>query len=160
MNGESDCSITCTPGVCSGAPCVRGSRVTVFNVVSRLHFGDTQEILLEDYPDWTAQDIAAAIDYCRGLRCIADKPDHYCDNCALRRVDDDESFDEFLDSMAPVQTFTGKEHIDWDKFVGGGTIFLGSMEDLRHNWKGYPCWQWAEELYQREHGTQSDDEQS
>jgi len=42
--------ITIEPGKRSGQPCIRGLRITVFDVLSYLASGMTPEEILEDFP--------------------------------------------------------------------------------------------------------------
>jgi len=46
-----------------GQPCVRGLRITVYDVLSYLASGMTEEEIISDYPDLTAEDIHAALAY-------------------------------------------------------------------------------------------------
>ena len=51
--------IVIDPGVRSGKPCIRGTRITVGDVFDYLGGGMTVEEVLEDFPDLTLQDIQA-----------------------------------------------------------------------------------------------------
>ena len=51
--------ITVEPGKRGGRPCIRGMRITVFDVLSYLAAGMTRDQILEDFPYLTAEDIAA-----------------------------------------------------------------------------------------------------
>jgi uncharacterized protein (DUF433 family) len=53
--------ITIEPGKRSGKPCIRGTRMTVTDVLEYLAGGMTQEELLKDFPDLTAEDIRACL---------------------------------------------------------------------------------------------------
>jgi uncharacterized protein (DUF433 family) len=53
--------ITIEPGKRSGKPCIRGTRMTVTDVLEYLASGMTQEELLKDFPDLTAEDIRACL---------------------------------------------------------------------------------------------------
>lgn len=53
--------ITIEPGKRSGKPCIRGTRMTVTDVLEYLAGGMTQEELLEEFPDLTAEDIRACL---------------------------------------------------------------------------------------------------
>jgi uncharacterized protein (DUF433 family) len=53
--------ITIEPGKRSGKPCIRGTRMTVTDVLEYLAGGMTQEQLLNDFPDLTAEDIRACL---------------------------------------------------------------------------------------------------
>src|ERR1043166_272263 len=46
-----------------GQPCIRGLRITVYDVLSYLASGMTEEEIISDYPDLTAEDIRAALAY-------------------------------------------------------------------------------------------------
>ncbi len=51
--------ITFEPGKRSGQPCIRGLRMTVYDVLDYLAGGMTVEEVLEDFPDLTSDDIRA-----------------------------------------------------------------------------------------------------
>jgi uncharacterized protein (DUF433 family) len=53
--------ITIEPGKRSGKPCIRGTRMTVTDVLEYLAGGMTQEQILNDFPDLTAEDIRACL---------------------------------------------------------------------------------------------------
>ena len=53
--------ITIEPGKRSGKPCIRGTRMTVTDVLEYLAGGITQEELLAEFPDLTAEDIRACL---------------------------------------------------------------------------------------------------
>ncbi len=53
--------ITIEPGKRSGKPCIRGTRMTVTDVLEYLAGGMTQEQLLRDFPDLRAEDIQACL---------------------------------------------------------------------------------------------------
>lgn len=55
--------ITIEPGKRGGKPCIRGMRITVYDVLSYLAAGMTYEELLEDFPYLTKQDILACLSY-------------------------------------------------------------------------------------------------
>lgn len=55
--------ITLEPGKRGGRPCIRGLRVTVYDVLSYLASGMTEEELLADFPYLTVQDIRACLAY-------------------------------------------------------------------------------------------------
>ncbi|MCY7311539.1 MAG: DUF433 domain-containing protein [Chitinophagaceae bacterium] len=63
--------ITILPDVCNGKPTVRGLRITVHTMLSHLAAGDIAKDILHAYPDLTADDIKACLDYAAS---IADKP--------------------------------------------------------------------------------------
>ena len=53
--------ITVTPGVRSGKPCIKGTRITVYDVLEYLAGGMTETQILADFPDLTAEDIRACL---------------------------------------------------------------------------------------------------
>ncbi len=53
--------ITIEPGKRSGKPCIRGLRITVYDVLEYLASGMTEAEILADFPDLTALDIRACI---------------------------------------------------------------------------------------------------
>lgn len=53
--------ITVEPGKRGGRPCVRGMRITVYDVLSYLAAGMTQPEILDDFPYLTADDIQACL---------------------------------------------------------------------------------------------------
>jgi uncharacterized protein (DUF433 family) len=53
--------ITIDPAKRSGKPCIRGMRITVYDVLDNLAAGMTQEQLLADFPYLTADDIRACL---------------------------------------------------------------------------------------------------
>ena len=55
--------ITVEPGKRGGKPCIRGLRITVYEVLEYLASGMTQEQVLHDFPYLTAEDIQACLAY-------------------------------------------------------------------------------------------------
>ena len=55
--------ITCDSTVCSGKPCIKGTRIPVHIVLDLLAAGDDFENILHAYPNITEQDIRACIKY-------------------------------------------------------------------------------------------------
>ncbi len=53
--------ITIEPGKRSGKPCIRGLRMTVYDVLEYLASGMTEVEILADFPDLTALDIRACL---------------------------------------------------------------------------------------------------
>ena len=51
--------ITLEPGKRSGKPCIRGLRITVYDVLEYLAGGMTVDEVLADFPDLTLEDIHA-----------------------------------------------------------------------------------------------------
>ncbi len=53
--------ITIEPDKRGGKPCIRGLRITVYDVLDYLASGMTQEEILADFPDLTSDDIRACL---------------------------------------------------------------------------------------------------
>ena len=53
--------ISIEPDKRSGKPCIRGTRMTVTDVLEYLAGGMTQEELLAEFPDLTSEDIRACL---------------------------------------------------------------------------------------------------
>jgi uncharacterized protein (DUF433 family) len=53
--------ITVTPGVRSGKPCVRGTRITVLDVLEYLAAGMAEQQILADFPSLTSESIRAVL---------------------------------------------------------------------------------------------------
>ncbi len=55
--------ITIEPGKRSGQPCIRGLRITVWDVLNWLAAGATEQQILADYPELEAADFRAVFEY-------------------------------------------------------------------------------------------------
>jgi uncharacterized protein (DUF433 family) len=55
--------ITIEPDKRGGKPCIRGMRITVYDVLEYLASGMTQEQILEDFPELTTADIRACLEF-------------------------------------------------------------------------------------------------
>ena len=53
--------ITIEPGKMGGKPCIRGLRMTVYDVLDYLASGMSEAEILHDFPDLTAEDIRACL---------------------------------------------------------------------------------------------------
>jgi uncharacterized protein (DUF433 family) len=58
-----DTRITLEPGKRSGQPCIRGLRITVWDVLSWPAAGMSEKEILEDYPELEPPDFLAVYDY-------------------------------------------------------------------------------------------------
>jgi uncharacterized protein (DUF433 family) len=56
-------TITLEPGKRSGKPCIRGMRITVYDVLSYLAAGMSHQEILADFPALTEEDILACLSY-------------------------------------------------------------------------------------------------
>jgi uncharacterized protein (DUF433 family) len=55
--------ITIEPGMRGGKPCIRGMRITVYDVLSYLAAGMSEQEVLDDFPYLTKEDILACLSY-------------------------------------------------------------------------------------------------
>ena len=55
--------ITIEPGKRGGKPCIRAMRITVYDVLSYLAAGMTEQEILDDFPYLTKEDILACLSY-------------------------------------------------------------------------------------------------
>jgi uncharacterized protein (DUF433 family) len=53
--------ITIEPGKRSGKPCIRGIRITVYDILNMLADGMSYDEIIDDYPKITKEDILACL---------------------------------------------------------------------------------------------------
>ena len=53
--------ITVEPGKRGGKPCIRGLRITVYDILEYLASGMTRDQILADFPDLELEDISAVL---------------------------------------------------------------------------------------------------
>jgi len=58
-----DSRITIEPGKRSGQPCIRGLRITVWDILNWLAAGMTEQQIIDDYPELEPEDFRAAYEY-------------------------------------------------------------------------------------------------
>ena len=58
--------ITVEPGKRSGKPCIRGLRITVYDILEYLASGMSEDDILADFPDLTREDIRACLMFTAG----------------------------------------------------------------------------------------------
>ncbi len=67
--------ITLEPGKRGGKPCIRGLRITVYDVLDYLSSGMSHEDILRDFPDLKPSDITASLSFAadreRHLQAVA-----------------------------------------------------------------------------------------
>ena len=69
--------ITVEPGKRGGKPCIRGLRITVYDILEYLASGMTEPEILADFPDLTREDIRACLAFAaeRERRLISIPPE-------------------------------------------------------------------------------------
>ena len=55
--------IVLDPAIRSGKPCVRGTRITVYDVLEYLAGGMGEDAILADFPDLTRDDVRACLSF-------------------------------------------------------------------------------------------------
>ncbi len=55
--------ITIEPGIRSGKPCIRGTRITASDVLEYLASGMSEQEVLRDFPELKPEDIRAVLQY-------------------------------------------------------------------------------------------------
>jgi uncharacterized protein (DUF433 family) len=55
--------ITIEPGKRGGKPCIRGMRITVYDILEYLASGMTEQEILKDFPYLTKEDILASLSF-------------------------------------------------------------------------------------------------
>jgi uncharacterized protein (DUF433 family) len=55
--------ITSDPQIRTGKPCIRGTRISVSDVLDYLGSGMTEKDIIDDFPDLSAQDIQACLKF-------------------------------------------------------------------------------------------------
>jgi len=68
--------ITIEPGKRGGKPCIRGLRITVYDILDYLASGMSEEQILADFPELTSEDIRAVLAFAadRERRLITRRP--------------------------------------------------------------------------------------
>lgn len=61
MNDSWQSRITIEPGKRSGKPCIRGLRITVYDVLEYLASNMSEDEILADFPELTREDIKACL---------------------------------------------------------------------------------------------------
>ena len=68
--------ITIEPGKRGGRPCIRGMRISVYDILGWLAAGMSNEQIIEEYPELTLEDIRASLAY------AADREHHLVSSAA------------------------------------------------------------------------------
>ncbi len=55
--------ITIDPEIRSGKPCIKGTRITVYDILEYLAGGMSEDEILSDFPSLTREDIRAALEF-------------------------------------------------------------------------------------------------
>ena len=77
--------ITVEPDKRGGQPCIRGLRITVYDVLSYLASGMNEDEIISDYPDLTHEDILACLAYAADRERKTATSQNWLSFAALRR---------------------------------------------------------------------------
>ncbi|MBI1820993.1 MAG: DUF433 domain-containing protein [Nitrospirae bacterium] len=55
--------IVSDPNICGGEPCVKGTRIPVHIILSHLAAGEAYEVVLQEFPRLTREDLLACLEY-------------------------------------------------------------------------------------------------
>jgi uncharacterized protein (DUF433 family) len=67
QNTEMFEKISSVPDICHGKPCIKGTRIPVYLIVSLIAEGEDTESIIRDYPSLTEDDIKMAMKYAAKL---------------------------------------------------------------------------------------------
>ncbi len=59
--------ISSDPNICHGKPCIKGTRIPVYLIVSLVADGEDMQSIIQNYPSITQDDIIASIKYAAKL---------------------------------------------------------------------------------------------
>ncbi len=132
--------IECNPAINFGMPALKGRRLTVYDIVTKLYFEESIAVAIDDY-SITIEDAKDAIAYCRSLKCKEDKDlIQFCDGCLLR-------------TMADGWTFNKENYVQLEEngqkitvFKDGKVYFIGSIQEFEEDEFGKTTWLIAEEV--------------
>jgi len=57
--------IVCDPGICSGKPCIKGTRIPAHIILDLLAAGESNQQIKNAYPNITDEDMRACLYYAR-----------------------------------------------------------------------------------------------
>lgn len=128
--------VTINKDIANGAPIIKGRRLTVFNVASKIYYEDSLKTALEDY-ELSIEEARDALEYCSKLDCQRDKKlVKFCSGCILRTLQDGWNFSK--DDYNNLITGSGNKKISISK--NGSSFFLGSIKELEDNEFGLAGW--------------------
>lgn len=134
-------NVVINPLISSGAPTIRGRRLTVYNVVTKIFYEDSLELALEDY-EITFDEAKDAVNYCSTLKC-QEEPElvKFCSNCVLRTLQDEWEFDK--ENYREIYDKNSNSTITISK--DGNEIFIGTLQELEDDSFGKAGWLFARE---------------
>jgi uncharacterized protein (DUF433 family) len=132
--------IECNPAINFGMPALKGRRLTVYDIVTKIYYEESVPAALEDY-SISLDDAKDAIHYCVSLKCKED-PElvQFCDGCILRTIHEGWDFDK----QNYIETEENGQKITVSK--NGKIIFLGSLKEFEDSEFGKVGWLLAEKV--------------
>lgn len=132
--------IECNPNVGFGQPTLKGRRLTVYNIVTKLYYEEDVSVILNNY-EITFQDARDAVNYCMKLKCKEDDALlQFCDGCLLRTIADGWHFNK--DGFVELKGGNSNVVISKD----GKIIFAGSLQEFEDSEFGKVTWLMAEQV--------------
>ncbi|MBV8252441.1 MAG: DUF433 domain-containing protein [Chitinophaga sp.] len=120
-----------------GQPVIKGTRLTVYTVVSYAYSSNVIQHFLTEF-ELSLLELKAALSYCKHRQCqiFNHTFDKYCDGCILRSIND---------GWKPASLdFYEKDNISYSN--DGTIIFLGSLQELDDEEFGRIGWQIEKKL--------------
>jgi uncharacterized protein (DUF433 family) len=126
--------------ICSGAPTINGSRLTVYNIISGLLYSKNTDEYLSDF-ELSRTDLKNVVNYCSKLECKREeKIYNFCEGCILRSINDgrfkSHEYTEIELSEGSVISYSEKN----DEY------FLGTINQFDDEDFGKPGWLISEYL--------------
>lgn len=140
--------IECNAEINFGQPALKGRRLTVYDIVTKIYYEDSVSIALSDY-EISLKDAKEAVNYCMNLKCKKDKKLlHFCDGCLLRTFDEGWHFnrEEYIEVEKGDQKMVISKN--------GKVFFSGTLEELEDSEFGKVTWLIAEEVNKRLYSVQ------
>lgn len=129
--------------ISSGSPIVRGRRLTVYNVVTKIYYEESLSNALEDY-EITYEEALDSVKYCEALQCQTEKNlVKFCSGCLLRTLQDGWSFDRKDFMSISIRYENSKISVSRDN----RRIFLGTLQELEDAEFGKAGWLMALDVH-------------
>jgi uncharacterized protein (DUF433 family) len=134
--------IECKQDRSFGQPTLKGRRLTVYDIVTKIYYEEQIDVAQADY-QITREEAKSAIHYCMKLSCQDDRHlMHFCDGCLLRTLEQGWQFKRG-DYIQIQNASNNKVVVSKD----GKEIFFGSIQELENSEFGKVTWLIAENLY-------------
>lgn len=135
--------IECNVEINFGQPALRGRRLTVYDIVTKIYYEDSIRMALSDY-EISLTDAKDAVNYCMHLKCKQDKDLlHFCDGCLLRTLAEGWNFkkDDYLEVKINDKTIV----VSKDSEI----YFFGTLQEYENSEFGKVTWLIAEEIHEK-----------